>query len=244
MGNFIFGLNPLSYSVTATSSATDYTCTNLYNYTNLRRQWRSTSTAQQTLNFTFSTAQTIVGVMIDDTNFTGVTVGGSAFTIVKDVRVNRYKIYADKTSADTTSFSIVVASQTPVDSAAYFRIGRILFITNSNKITLAGNISLPFPYSAEQPNLKIGYESGGAEIISLGTYFAFSCTMKFNYTTRTTEGQLHTLNLVSMNSPIVIYENNTNTSQAYVCYKEGGIEITELGPDVVSINSFKFMEYI
>ena len=242
-GNFIFGHTCPTFTVTATSSATDYTCSDLAIFTNLRRCWRSTSTSQQTLDFTFSSSQAVVGVVIDDTNFTAIKVGATDYTISKDTRVNRYKIYADKTSTGST-FQIIVPTQTPTDGNSFFRIGRIMFIVSANKILLNQNISWPYPANAEQPYLKIPFESGGIEIVRLGDYFAFSCSMKFSYANRTTEGQILALNTVHMNTPIVLYENISDTSKVYVCYKEGSIEVTELTSDVVSINSFKFMEYI
>lgn len=243
MGNFIFGHTCPSFTVSATSNATDYTCSDLANFTNLRKGWRSTTTAQQTLDFTFSSSQAVVGVVIDDVNFTAIKIGGTDYTISRDARVNRYKIYADKTATGST-FQIIVPIQTPIDSSSYFRIGRVMFIISANKILLNQNISWPYPANAEQPYSKTTFESGGVEIIRLGDYFAFSCSMKFNYANRTTEGQILVLNTVNMNTPIVLYENNSDTSKVYVCYKEGGIEVIELTSDVVSINSFKFMEYI
>lgn len=243
MGNVIFSPNNPTFTVSATSSATDYSCSNLSNFTNLRRCWRSTSIAQQTLDFTFASSQSIVGVVVDDTNFISITVGGTANTLTKDTWVNRYKKYSDKTSTGST-FQIIIPNQTPTDGASYFRIGRILFVTSANKILLNQNISWPLPRTSEQPFVKTPFESGGVEIIKLGDYFAFSCTMKFNYANRSTEEQVKVINTVPMNVPIVLYENNTDTSQVYVCYKEGSISSSELTSDVVTIDSFKFVEYI
>jgi len=244
MGNFIFGANCPSYTVSATSNySSDYTSTNLANFTNLRRKWMSTNTSQQTLDFTFAASQSVVGVVLDDVNFASVKVGGTDFTVASDARVNRYKLYADKTSAGAT-YQIIVPNQTATDGLSYFRIGRILFVTNSGRIIPQRNISWPYPYTAVQPHSKVAFESGGIEVINLGDYFAFSCTMKFTYADLTTEGQILTLNTVPMNVPIVLYENNNDTSKVYVCNKEGSIEVTELTPSVVSINSFKFIEYI
>jgi hypothetical protein len=243
MGNFIFGYNFPTPTLAASSNySTDYSISNANNWTNLRRKWMSSDTSANTITGTFDTTQAVVGVVLDDVNFTSCTIGGTSFTVSKDERVNRYKIYAVKSSSGTSAPTIVINNQATTDGLSTFRIGRIIYLTSI--ITLTQNISWNYPYTAEQPSLKIPFESGGAEILRLGDYFAFSCTMKFEYLNKTNESQIHTINTINMNTPIVLYENNSDTSKVYVCYKDGGIGVTELSPTVVSIDSFKFMEYI
>jgi hypothetical protein len=225
VGHFMFGHTFVDYTPTASSEdSTNYTDDNLKIYNNLRLQWRSTSTAQNTIVCPFSGSKHIIGVILDDVNFTSVNIGGTDFTIGRDERVGRYKIYA---LLDTTnsSITITIPTQSTTDGLSKFRIGRIVFL--DTVITLRMNVSWPYDYSAAKPYKVNEMESGGRQKVKLGDYKVFQCGFRFNPIDADYEDDLWSIDDINEDEEFVLFENDNDTSKVYVCYRDGAIEVTE-----------------
>ena len=225
---FKFGHSFTSHTpVATTEDSTDYADDNLVIYGFLRRQWRSTSTAQNTIACAFGASRAIVAVVLDDCNFTNVTIGGTDFTIGADTRVNRYKLWADKTATGSSMDIVIPASQAPTDGLTKYRIGRIIFLTAASILTLSANVTYPYEYSSPKPYRVTDFESGGREKVKLGDYKVFQANFQFKNMDDAYESQLITLDNINEDEEIVFYENEGDTSKVYVVHKEGSIKISE-----------------
>jgi hypothetical protein len=244
MSNFTFGYSALKdnkfvdYTPVASSEHASYPDDNLKIYAKTKRHWRSVVTTNVNIVCTFSGTKNIIGIFLNDVNFTAVTIGGTAFTVTKNPWTQRYNLYAVK-SVTGTSVTLTIASQTPVDGAAYFRIGSIVFL--DTVLTLAKNPSFPYEYGVED-NIKTNKLPSGNETDILQGGLLWKGSFGFNGMLLANVSDASTLSGLLRNQYIVFYENNGDTSMAYLCRRRSTIDVSWSKPKTVDIKTISYQE--
>ena len=213
----IVNLNNIpSATVGATSSATGFPASRLASTAPpYVRGWRSTGTTTQTLTFTFTGSTSVVGCVLYDANFTSVTVGGVGRTVNPDFFdsfvQNRYKIWVPFTST-ASSQSVVIASQTPTDGAAYFKLGRVHFFTAYTELQQNPNPEMGI--TGIDPQLVAGDPNGSVyESMSRGPGFILEEWSWLGQQSYATE--LFTIAKIGRANPFILYHNLGTDSQVY-----------------------------
>lgn len=251
MANFSFGYNFVSGTDATSSVDSAYPLSNIAVYDHLKWQWRSLVSTQVTITRDFGTAQTLNAVMLNDVNFASVYIEGSAnnstwpfsqsFTVSKDERVQRYKLYAALTGFNYRYLRIRMPAQTPTDGLTVFRMGTLVCL--NTVLTMSENPDYPYDYSADEKMKTTEFESGGYEDINLGDIY-WEGSFGFKTYAQTNEADFWTLNSLKKNAFLVFYENNADTSKAYLCKRRTAISVSWTLPQYSDIQTLKFREAI
>jgi len=120
-------------TATATSAASGYAATNVLLQA-LGAPWRSTATTQQDVIIDLGSAQTPRGIGVQDTNATSIVIASSADNITYTGRatlsltnVDRFSRRRGCAAVNTSAryWRLRIASATPPDGLAYWRIGAV-----------------------------------------------------------------------------------------------------------------------
>ena len=142
MANFLVSTSFLSATATASTSAANFPASRLVTVARpFVRPWRSTVATNTTITVSF-TSINVALILIYHANFTAITVNGTDYTIEQDPWDRRYKLAIVRTGA-LSSISITIPTQTPVDAAGYFQLGRVFGFSST--------VELPLNPSAEMP---------------------------------------------------------------------------------------------
>jgi len=244
----------ITYTPTCSPAASaDFPVTNLLLYDALLRPYNSSDTTNDiwiTLNKGSATVS--IGLLIDDLNFTGFklyhgtssnsTTNEVTVVSVKDERTQRYRHFYDSTHS-SQYIRIKIPSGTPTtDSTNYYRIGRV--VIGSSATNLTQNIFWPYTYTAPKKYATVEFESGSEEIVNLGSQKIFQCEFGISALKSTNEGEWWTLDSVDEDQLMVMYENNSDTSKAYVVQRKGSLTIQELTNTVRSFSTYILKEKI
>ncbi len=256
MGNFIFGYNFVEPSTEIPSSIdTNYLWANTKDYGHLKRHYRSLVATEVTIVCNFGSAKTILGLFLNDVNFTSVTIQGNAtdvwtspsftqdFTISKDDRVQRYKIYCALTAFNYQYLRIKIPAQTPVDGLSIFRVGTRAFILSI--IEFLQNPTWPYTYEASYPDpLRNDFLSGGFELISQGDIKKWKGSFAFDVNEKANESQIWLLESLQPTDYIIFFENDGDTSKGYLCIKISFMEIDWETYNTIVTNDYELEEVI
>lgn len=256
MGNFIFGYDFVDYDIESFSDPNStYPAANMEIYGHLRRRCQTNTTAELTIVLDFGAACAADAIILDDVNFTSAYVAGHTadvwtdpdyaeelITISKDVRRDRYSVYHALTAFNYRYMRIRVPNQTETDALSAFRIGRLVVLDTT--ITLGQNPGYGYKMLSDAPVHLNEFRSGGHEAILMGEYLEWRGTFEWDAMDDTHESDIWTLNALKRNEYIAFYENDSNTSQVYICRRTGAIEVTDRAPSVVQIGSVTMREVI
>lgn len=252
MGNFLFGHTFVSYTPTASSTDPDYPVANLYDYEHPKRPWKSWGYPEVTIVCDYGSAKAIVGVFLNDVNFTDVYIQGNAadswgspsfsqqFTVSKDERTVKWKLYAALTGFNYRYLRIRIPAQVPQDGSAY-RIGTLVCL--NTVLGMTNNPTPPYDYSADEAVRVVEFPSGATEKINLGD-LAWKGSFSFDPYLKVNESDFWTLNSIKKDQNLVFFENETDTSKAYLCRRDAAIEVSWHLPNAVRTNRLEFREII
>lgn len=244
----------LDYTPTSSPTAhTDFPVTNLKEYGSIAMSCKSPDTTQ---NFSIvidkGSATQSVGVLIDDVNFTSAklwhgsaadtTANLAAITITLDERTQRYRYFYDNTHSDRYIRIYVPSGQTTTDSTNYYRIGRV--VVGTTNIELIRNIFYPYVMTAPKKYATIEFESGSEEVVNLGSYKIFQCEFGVGAMTGTEAQQWWTLDANDEDQLMVMYENEADTSKAYVVQRKGSVAMQEISHNVYSFGTYVLKEKV
>lgn len=242
MSNFVFGYDFIAPSITADSEDSTYPASNLILYGNTKRHWRSQVATEVKIVFDYTSAKTLLAVALFDCNFTSVYIEGSAdditysfsqvFTISKDERTQRYDLYATLSAFNYRYMRIRIPAQTPVDSATYFRIGTVVSL--DILLTLTANPSYPYAYTTDERVTVNQFKSGGREVVNRGDLL-WKGSFQWPALEVANEPELWTLNGLKKDAKLIFYENNSDTSKAYICRRISPVKVAWKQFQIVSI---------
>lgn len=258
MSNFQFGYNFVDYTPTASSeNSPNYLDDNLKKYGNLRDHWRSLVATEVTIVFNFGSAKNIIGNLLADINFTACYIQANSvdvwtsppyrypasgnLTVSKDERTQRYNLWIPP-SFNYQYQRLVIPAQTPVDGLGIFRMGT--FVALNTILTLTDNPSWPYQYSASKLYRVNEFESGRKEKIKLCDYKIWQGLFSFDPKEKIHESELWTMDSIDEDDYLVFFENNDNTSQAYICQREGSLEVEWDRYATIKTNKYLFEEIV
>jgi len=257
MGNFKFGYSFVNSTPTPSSEIAPYLATNLSLYANPIQCWRTNNVVTNSyVVFDYGSAKHIIGIVLVDVNFATYAVAADATDptdtpsyrypvgtgynpIIKDaLYTQRYNIFIPVDF--TYRYSMVyIPTQTPVDAAAYFRIGTVVHLESVLELTV--NPAYGDEEFADEKMESNEFRPGGFEDIILGDRI---WERSFDFPVHLTEevNDLKTLNGLSKNENLIFYENADDTSHVYVCRRRNPIKISHANFRYNSIPTIYFKE--
>lgn len=257
MGNFKFGYNFVDYTPTPSSEISPYLATNLKLYDCPKQHWRTNSVVTNTtIVFNYGSAKSIVGIVLVDVNFAACYIQANAtdswgspsyrlpavsgnLTVTKDsLYTQRYNIFIP-TVFNLQYSRLYIPTQTPVDGAAYFRIGTVVHLNTI--LELSQNPNYDDEEFAEKKIETNEFRSGGFEDIILGDRI---WERGFDFEVHPTDyiNDLKILNGIDIDQNLILYENFDDTSRVYVCRRRTPIKISHAGFNYNRIPTIYFKE--
>lgn len=249
----IFSNDFIDYTPTARSADSDYPVTDIDEKWSLTRTFKAAdATANDWLiKLDMTSAQTVASILLNHVNFTSVTIQGNAtdswgapsftttISISKDPIVQRYKAFIPLTAFNYRYLRIFIPTgQTPTDDTVWY-VGGLVALDSYTE--LSRNASM-FDRTAEIPNETVEIGGNVKDSVDTAAMLGLECSLGFSKRKQTDESELWTLNALSNSTPMVLYENLSDTSQAWLVRKEGGYKGTLLAGLITSGNTIDFEE--
>ena len=200
----------LTYTVTATDTNSDYPVTNLIadSANPILEQWRSANASgAKTLTLDFGAAKTIVLTAMLGTNFTAMTLAGTAKTLTKNGLTSHYGNALLQTVNASNTMAIVISAATPTDSAAYFKVGQILCVETGKLNVLSRGMLAGATINVVDPVLEAGMDV--QDLIPGDTYRTLSFSDEVEYAGGTTD--FDALRAISPATKILIVDLDSPT---------------------------------
>ena len=165
-----FANSLFSFNATATSGAAGFPPSRVANYAThpLLRTWRSTVTTQTDIICDAGSAVAVRNIALLNVNFATVQIARSSDNVTYnditmemqptlDVADGMYKCLNSMGSAPRRYFRIRIASQTPIDGAAYFSVGAVLLMDSLD--TWPRDLIAPIRQGLVKATMQSGDES-------------------------------------------------------------------------------------
>ena len=242
----------LSISVlSATSESSEHPKENCIDRNSPQRAWRSTSiAADQRVVIDLGAVKTGITCYLDWVNFgtfkyqesadgsTGWSDIGTTRTVSKDPMHGVYRRVDDITLSSKRYLGILIPAQTPVDGAAYFRIGTFCIPTSILEADAEKTwIEYPFEISVPDSNIIVNtFPTGRSERVKLGTlqpmFIGFNVQVESLTNIHGTYVQEIADMMRDTTQTIWLDMNLGNTWQAYLCKKQGELRASVDAPNV------------
>jgi len=166
----------ITYTASASTAASGYPATNLAIHS-IGRPWRSTVTTATTVTLDMGSSKTPAGMMLQDCNFASCTVhtspDNSTWTLLGTMTLaadgnGRYKGLTALAVAHRYT-RVSIASGTPTDGAAYFRIGAAYMWLS---VATFRNPNYGLKISYLKPQVRNNLPNGMAASVSVGNNYA------------------------------------------------------------------------
>ncbi len=249
--------------VTAQSTTAGYAKKNVMDLTRLKRRWRmnalTKSDSNPVLRFDLSSAKTVVAVFLNDVNFDKVVIKGHAsdlgtdwsgasfssseIAVSLDAQVGRYKVFIPLTAFSYRWLAVIVpAAAAAVGSyIAKWEIGTVVILGSVD--TFTRNMSYGYERGAEQSYSDISMRSKHRQRVEYGE-IQWVATLQFGSRNTNKESDLTTLNTYGIADELVFFENESDTSRAYLCYRDDHYSGTLIYMDIVSGGSLRLKELV
>jgi len=240
-------------SITARSQAAGgRTKANVMDRWDLERNFRANDVTANDylLKFNFGSAQTLTGIFLNDVNFNKVkiqghdsdawgapTYAGTDLTVSQNPITGRYHIYIPLTAFSYQYLRIFIPSGTTAVGSytTKWQIGTVCLLSSVTE--LSKNMAWGYGQTG-----KHFYNESINERIPTAERIRWEGSLVFGNRAKTSESELWTVNRMDMSLPFVYYENEGNTSAAYLCVREDSIETSWFSPNGVSGNTIKIKE--
>ncbi len=255
MGNLIYSADVLTVSSTVKySELSAFPADNVTSITYPWRLWKANSgVAGQWVGLNLGSAKAVKAVVIDHVNFTSAKIqadaaatfdsdGGNpqydstALTVSKDPRDGRYKLI--HTCDQTYQYWRCYCNSTPVSgTGTYLYVGAMCAL--GSYVTLSANPGFTYDTTPKEPTLN----EGSGEPVSIGHGYVELGFNSTNYGDDVSfESELLALLVWGKAQPLVIYRNNSNTSEVYIAYRIGDTTWQRAGPRHGRFTALKFRQ--
>lgn len=258
MGNVIYSSSILTPSAYVKSSENaSFPASNVHKATYPFRPWKADSAIQnEWVGLDLGSAKNVKALVVDYANVASVSVqadstatfnstggnpaygysGGDIVTAISlDKEDNRYKLFF---ALDETYryFRIKVLSASTTDASASARIGSLVAL--STYTTLTQNFGYPFEREIVDPTLG----EGTNEPIQIAQKYLRLTLSSTTYPSTTMASEMATLASHGKHVPLVIYENNSDTSKVYITHRTGAMNLRKVGPNSTQFTALTFRE--
>lgn len=238
MGNFRIGLAFSSYTPTcANSNDATYIVTNLNQYSNTKRHFRTASATASLIILDRGGTVANSAIAIIDTNFATVTLMGNAstdfgaptfstgVTLSRDERTDMYKVYHPLPSSfDYRYVGITLPNaMTITDTNTVYRIGSIFCV--ASEVT-ATKMPTDYEISADETIESESMQGGWTADVKLSDQI-FEADLSYTPSDSTTaEAEFWTMNNVPKNQTILFYEGDTtDKSKVYPVKRRTAVKL-------------------
>ena len=256
MGNMIIKSGFVEPTVETPSEIdSNYPWSNTSVYARLMWQARSITANEWTIVCDFGAATVIGAVMLNDVNFTSVTIqgndtdswGGSpslsqAFTVSEDAEATRYKIFCLLTSFNYRYLRIKVPAQSRTDGLAAFRISSRIFLASAT--ALSQNPGSYSYYGVYPDPIVNEFFSGGKEIVDQGNNKIIHVGMGYTGLEAQYVSEISAINKFKPTDNLVFFENLGDTTKCVLCRKDTDIQMSWPNYWVRQTNEISFTEVI
>lgn len=241
-------------TITHRSETVPYVAENVEDYWHLKRRFRANDvTANSWLwRCDLGATKTIEAVVLNDVNFDAVRLnfgnasGGADDTsgdlvVSLDVVVNRYTvIYVPAVAISRRHVEVFIPTGTSAVGSytTKWEIGRIGVLDSITEIT-----KNTYSRTSRKTFRDVALASGSFERVDLGE-IGWEGILGFEVRKASGEANLWTLNNMNMADPLILYENNNDTSKAYFCLRDDAYKGNLIYHGVARGNTVKFKELV
>lgn len=266
MGNIIISSDLISVAdggITAQSTASGFAKDDVMDFWHLKRRWRLNTANKSSTNpiiyFDLGAATTVTSIFLNDVNFSKVLILGHASSLTTnwaaatfssgevavsvDAQVGRYKVYVPLTSFNYRWLAICVPSAASAVGSytTKWEIGTVCILNSIS--TFTENMTYGYVRGAKQARIDLESASGHRERTKIGAV-RWEGVLSFGHRTTTEEADLTTMNNLDIDDPLVFYENNSDTSKAYLCLRDDDYMGTQVANSVVTGSTIRLTELI
>ncbi len=241
-------------TITSRTEDASYPDGNVEDYWHLKRRFRAGDDNDNDwlLRFDLGANKTIAAVVLNDVNFNAVKFdfgdasGGADDTsgdlvVSIDTMVNRYKIiYIPDTIINRKHVEVHIPTGTTAVGSytTKWEVGSVVILDSITEIT-----KNTYSRTSVKEYEDIELASGGRERVGLGI-IGWEGTLGFDMRKESNETSLWALNNMDVSKPLVLYENDGDTSRAHLCLRDDAYEGSLVYHGVASGNTIKFRELI
>ncbi len=246
-------------AITAQSTASGFDPDNVQDYWRLKRRWRMDSADKSNINpilrIDMGAAKTVEAIFLNDINFDKVLILGHAsdlgtdwtaadftsgiISVSYDPVVGRYKVYIPHSAFNyrwiapcvPTTASAVGPYQTK------WEVGTVVLLDTVTE--LSKNMSYGYERGPKQDTVDTGSHSSVAT-----SEVYWEGTAKFKTRTVAQEAEVLALGKISMEDPMIFYENNGDTSKCYLCRRLSDYSGSQDAYNLVNGRPISFREIV
>jgi len=203
------------------------------------------------MTINFGAAQSVAAVALLNCNFDHVqiqghasdawadpTSPGSSLAVSQNPYTGRYNIFIPLTAWNYQYMRIYIPAATAEvgTSQSEWQIGTLVIMSSAT--ALATNISYGFSQGADEAT-----EDVGGDKASIDDTMEWEGTISFDLRSKTDyQATILALGRMSKSKPVLIYLNDGDTSEVYLCYREDAISLTRKFNDAISSNGISYRE--
>lgn len=247
-------------TISSRSEASGYADDNVEDYWHLKRRFRADdlTTNDWLLKFNFGATLTVAAIFLNDVNFDTVKVQGHAsdswaspsydgsnISISHDERVDRYKVYIPLTGFSYKWMRLVIPSGTSAtgDYQTKWEVGSVVAL--GSVVEFSRNMSYGYTYGAGKEYHDLPFKHGGFERADMGGELRWSGDLVFSRRPTADGAELWQMNrLCDMGLPVVFYENDSDTSKAYLCLRDNGFQAKLVQRNAIVGNTIRLKELV
>ncbi len=251
-------------TITSITETAPYVDDNVEEYWHLKRRYRATGIpkddASFLLRFDFGAATSVVGVVLNDVNFTRTRIRahagdlninwvGSTFDsgedhiISIDERVNRYKIFIP--AVFNLQWMVI---QVPASAGASIIDGDYVAKWEVGSVVVLSAVPTISKNAVARTSVKefeeLPLPPGGFERVSRGSDLRAEIEVSIDQRAEDDEAQYWNINKLDVAEPLIYYENDGETDKVYLCARDENYQGTRLYDGLITGNTIRLKELI
>jgi hypothetical protein len=247
-------------TITSRTEATGYPDDNVEDYWHLGKRFRADDATDTDwlLKFNMGAARSVAAIMLNNVNFDHVQFqlhsadawgapdhDSGDLTVSLNTIINRYNIIYVPSAVVTKQWLqiYIPATASPVGSyTTKWEVGSVVVLDSYTQF--GHNMSWGYSRKAVQAYQEMPLPHGGFEIANLGDHKQWIGRTVFGARAVADEADLWTLNQIAPGSPMVFYENDSDTSKVYLCVRSTDYEGTIISNAAITGSDMEFRELI
>ena len=202
------------------------------------------------LKLNYGAAQSVAGVALLNCNFDHVqieghasdtwgapTYAGSSLAVSQNPYTGRYNIFIPLTAFNYQYMKIYIPAGTVEigTSQSEWQIGTLVVMSGATPLTT--NISYGFSQGADEVT-----EDVGGDKASIDDTMEWEGTISFGNRSTDYKSAILALGRMAKSKPVLIYINEGDTSEVYLCYREDAVSLSRIAMTVNTSGSITYRE--